>query len=310
MDSPTSSLVPGEWGFWGYQCHLNLPFKFNTFSILWSFSQCYLKRLTRQLPVTTLWPTILKLPNIFPLPGRCRPMFSRSNFTNILDILVRPWRSSQQFTRHLGWPTPASLCGKCLLCSQMLKLFHVWRTNLSYGQMACMVFKTFKTSRCHSSPRMYHLRPKGKWLSLDAGRYLIGRELMILMGFPIHRMYPNVVSEQVAWLILGAMIRVTQSLAHCTVAATKVLHDMAGNSMNLRVIMAAIAAAMSATRPEVMGQRWNAKKSFCNRMQHVGTICKSCVHSTCDMCAGMHASFSEAARIPMKHMIENNSEIQ
>ena len=45
------------------------------------------------------------------------------------------------------------------------------------------------------------LRPKGKWLSLVHQRYITGRELLALMGFPIHRMRCGVVEDSVAWLV-------------------------------------------------------------------------------------------------------------
>ena len=43
------------------------------------------------------------------------------------------------------------------------------------------------------------IRPKGKWLSLEAGRYLTGRDAMFMMGFPLHRMSSDVVSESATW---------------------------------------------------------------------------------------------------------------
>ena len=45
------------------------------------------------------------------------------------------------------------------------------------------------------------LRPKGKWLSLAHQRYITGRELFALMGFPIHRLRLEVVDDSVAWLV-------------------------------------------------------------------------------------------------------------
>ena len=43
------------------------------------------------------------------------------------------------------------------------------------------------------------MRPKGKWLSLEHQRYVTGKEVMVLMGFPMHRMVTNV-DDNVAWM--------------------------------------------------------------------------------------------------------------
>eukprot|EP00434_Breviolum_minutum_P009292 symbB.v1.2.008188.t2/scaffold450.1/size202773/7 len=70
------------------------------------------------------------------------------------------------------------------------------------------------------------LTPKGKWLALDPSidRYLVGREICLLMGMAVHRMDFDCVKEQV-------------------------LHDMGGNAMNLRAVFAALCAAISSTDP-------------------------------------------------------------
>ena len=52
-----------------------------------------------------------------------------------------------------------------------------------------------------------------------------------------------------------------KQMQHCpsqppTVSPSKVLHDMAGNSMCIRVVMALLAAALGATRPEMMANIW------------------------------------------------------
>lgn len=44
------------------------------------------------------------------------------------------------------------------------------------------------------------MRPKGKWLALGIQRYLTGKEIMFLMGFPMHRMVTNV-DDSVTWMI-------------------------------------------------------------------------------------------------------------
>lgn len=47
------------------------------------------------------------------------------------------------------------------------------------------------------------MRPKGKWLALNVQRFLLGRELMVLMGFPLHRMVLGGTSESVTWLVVS-----------------------------------------------------------------------------------------------------------
>ena len=49
-------------------------------------------------------------------------------------------------------------------------------------------------------PKICQMRPKGKWLLLGSHqRYLLGREILILMGFPLHRMTTVSLPENVTW---------------------------------------------------------------------------------------------------------------
>lgn len=48
----------------------------------------------------------------------------------------------------------------------------------------------------------YHtLRPNGKFLATTPGRFLLGREIMMLMGMPIHELTLNSSSESVPCFI-------------------------------------------------------------------------------------------------------------
>lgn len=84
---------------------------------------------------------------------------------------------------------------------------------------------------------------------------------MYLMGFPLHWMACGV-PDSATWIVhdctLGsAAFFCLKQMQHCpsqapTVSPSKVLHDMAGNSMCIRVVIALLAAALGATRPEMM----------------------------------------------------------
>eukprot|EP00435_Cladocopium_sp_Y103_P062451 s2356_g24.t1 len=71
---------------------------------------------------------------------------------------------------------------------------------------------------------MFCLTPGGKILSTSAGRYLIGREVLGLMGMPIQRLELSSFSENV-------------------------LHSLGGNAMAMRSVLPLICAALSATVP-------------------------------------------------------------
>ena len=104
------------------------------------------------------------------------------------------------------------------------------------------------------------MRPKGKWLLLGSRqRYLLGRETLLLMGFPLHRMSTGNLPESVTWLThtIGNWSR-----RKCLrlIRGPKVLQDLGGNSMSVRVVMAVLAAALCATDPQKMSQSWKSKK--------------------------------------------------
>ena len=53
----------------------------------------------------------------------------------------------------------------------------------------------------HTRTWLCQMRPKGKWLVLgNHQRYLLGRDLMYLMGFPLHRMACGV-PESATWIV-------------------------------------------------------------------------------------------------------------
>lgn len=90
-------------------------------------------------------------------------------------------------------------CVRCHMCKQMVNLFPVWLTSVSQPKEPLQFWKnphkhqTFPLSLCY-------LRPSGKFLSTSAGRYLIGRELLALMGVPIHQLNLGCCRESVSWL--------------------------------------------------------------------------------------------------------------
>ena len=105
------------------------------------------------------------------------------------------------------------------------------------------------------------MRPKGKWLVLGSHqRYLLGRETLVLMGFPLHRMSTMNFPESVTWLThtIGTWCGWVCQEIWCLllIPAPKVLQDLGGNSMSVRVVMAVLAAALRATDPQRMTQSW------------------------------------------------------
>ena len=50
------------------------------------------------------------------------------------------------------------------------------------------------------SKHVLYLRPQGKFLAPGRGRYLLGRETMLLMGLPVHRLNLKGCSENVPCL--------------------------------------------------------------------------------------------------------------
>ena len=92
------------------------------------------------------------------------------------------------------------------------------------------------------------LRPNGKFLSTSAGRYIIGREALALMGVPIHRLTIKDFSESVTWKLVDRPL-----LQHPTTPwPPKVLHSLAGNAMAMRSILPVACAAFAACVPEKM----------------------------------------------------------
>lgn len=93
-------------------------------------------------------------------------------------------------------------------------------------------------------------------------RFLLGREVCLLMGMVVHSLHMDIVSDSAPWLSIIINLTVLSgiyvinflNLVHpCDCPfEPEVLHDMAGNSMAVRSIMAAICAAISATEPQLM----------------------------------------------------------
>eukprot|EP00435_Cladocopium_sp_Y103_P068612 s569_g31.t2 len=75
------------------------------------------------------------------------------------------------------------------------------------------------------SQELMCLTPAGKFLSTTKGRYILGRETMLLMGLPVHKL----------------------QLGSCSEA---VLHSLGGNAMAMRAILPVMCAALSACVPE------------------------------------------------------------
>ena len=48
--------------------------------------------------------------------------------------------------------------------------------------------------------RLYLLRPAGSFLSTSRGRYLVGREALLLMGFPLQRLSLSQNTDRASWL--------------------------------------------------------------------------------------------------------------
>lgn len=107
-------------------------------------------------------------------------------------------------------------------------------------------------------------RPNGKFLNFngDNPRYLIGRELLILMGFPYHRLQMNV-SESATWLDTRLEWFHTVFGSSRCLPTSKVLASLAGNSMHIRCVMAAICAALSSTVPDAMAAWQKRVLTFC-----------------------------------------------
>ncbi|CAK9041948.1 unnamed protein product [Durusdinium trenchii] len=79
-------------------------------------------------------------------------------------------------------------------------------------------------------------KPAGKFLSITKGRYLLGREITLLMGHPIHRL----------------------NLSSCS---ESVLHSLGGNAMSMRAVLPCMCAAISACVPERLLISWSDLKS-------------------------------------------------
>lgn len=71
-------------------------------------------------------------------------------------------------------------------------------------------------------------------------RYLTGRDMLLLMGLPLHQRQMDCVSDSAAWP------------SGLFPNSREVLHDLAGNTIHMRSIGALICAAFAATKPEMM----------------------------------------------------------
>ena len=75
----------------------------------------------------------------------------------------------------------------------------------------------------------------------------VGAEKLLQMGFPLHRLNIGNNTERDAWLAIFWCILLQVFL----VTTSQELHSLAGNSMHLRAIAVTIAAAMTASWPDV-----------------------------------------------------------
>ena len=48
----------------------------------------------------------------------------------------------------------------------------------------------------------FDLRPAGKFLATSRGRYLVGREICLLMGLPVHKLKLGTCNERASCLII------------------------------------------------------------------------------------------------------------
>ena len=113
----------------------------------------------------------------------------------------------------------------------------------------------------------FYLRPSGKFLATSPGRYLIGQEIMTLMGMPVHLLKTSSCSQRVPCLLLFCGQREPSLGLSCQppnhqrgsiiLAATKTLHSLGGNAMSLRAVLPCISAALAACLPERLSSKWS-----------------------------------------------------
>ena len=74
------------------------------------------------------------------------------------------------------------------------------------------------------------------------------------MGMPVYRMQMEEVGDHAPWLLINTSCYsfYIDIFSGGTILRSKVLHDLAGNGMAVRSVMAAICAALSATEPQLM----------------------------------------------------------
>ena len=92
-------------------------------------------------------------------------------------------------------------------------------------------------------------------------RYLIGREALLLMGCPLHRLNISRNSEteslmqsifEFPWFVF---VPTDFGLDSIHLRHPKEMHDLAGNSMAVRAIMAIVCSALSLTSAPKMAPR-------------------------------------------------------
>ena len=129
------------------------------------------------------------------------------------NCFARLWHYSQQSTKTSWWQTLPNRLAKFLLLADPVQHFHASRPILDMQKMTMLDCSLYQRS-IFFSWFAWFLRPKGKWLSLVHQRYITGRELFALMGFPIHRLQLGVVDDSVTWLVYPNSCMTTMVIFH------------------------------------------------------------------------------------------------
>ena len=116
------------------------------------------------------------------------------------NIQVSPWS-----TRARTWGT--SQCWSVHRRS-FIALRHSAGSREWFGVSRLVLANMFLT--------LWDLRPQGKFLATGRGRYLLGRETMLLMGLPVHRLNLKGCSENVPCLHVLDMWACCETMAHWT----------------------------------------------------------------------------------------------
>lgn len=124
-----------------------------------------------------------------------------STWSCAIGVLLRHWTSWYRYTPILPLSTLHRVWPTCPCWRIVGSAFHALRPalrsdihTLSHRKKSMMFGWCF----C-----LLSMRPHGKFLVLEGGheRYLLGREICLLMGMPIFRMKMDIVSDQAPWLV-------------------------------------------------------------------------------------------------------------